>query len=293
MDKGMDTDTRASLHGQPLAFLPHHQEEAEQAARGIGGSLTMSRALAESAHGLTLNEARVMMLAMRCVDPRLTPFKYARNGYVKVRVTAAEFAQLADMKVPADGYTPRAAYEGLKAACEKLYERTASWTDGKRKVHMRWVWKAIYHEGEAWAEVCFAPDMTQHIFMLGEKFVRYRLELARGLRSVYSTNLLRLLMTQKDTGYKTITLEDFRASMEVPPTYRYADIKRYAIVPAVKELNEKADLLITWGETKRGRAVYSLQFKFEFVTHDSLDDQALEQARPTETTPEVFPELSA
>lgn len=73
MDKGMDTDTRASLHGQPLAFLPHHQEEAEQAARGIGGSLTMSRALAESAHGLTLNEVRVMMLAMRCVDPRLTP----------------------------------------------------------------------------------------------------------------------------------------------------------------------------------------------------------------------------
>ena len=291
MDKDMDTP--ASLHGQPLAYLPHQQDEAEQAARGvsIGGSLTMSRALAESAHGLTLNEARVMMLAMRCVDPRLSPYKYSRNGYVKVKVTAAEFAQLADLKIGADGYTPRAAYEGLKAACEKLYDRTASWTDGKRKIHMRWVWKAIYHEGEAWAEVNFSPDMTQHIFMLGEKFVRYRLELARGLRSVYSTNLLRLLMTQKDTGYKTITLEDFRASMEVPPTYRYADIKRYAIVPAVKELNEKADLLITWGETKRGRAVYSLQFKFKFVT---IEDQGVtEQEWATDAIQPVFPELSA
>lgn len=291
MDKDMDTP--ASLHGQPLAYLPHQQDEAEQAARGvsIGGSLTMSRALAESAHGLTLNEARVMMLAMRCVDPRLSPYKYSRNGYVKVKVTAAEFAQLADLKIGADGYTPRAAYEGLKAACEKLYDRTASWTDGKRKIHMRWVWKAIYHEGEAWAEVNFSPDMTQHIFMLGEKFVRYRLELARGLRSVYSTNLLRLLMTQKDTGYKTITLEDFRASMEVPPTYRYADIKRYAIVPAVKELNEKADLLITWGETKRGRAVYSLQFKFKFVT---IEDQGVtEQEWAADAVQPVFPELSA
>lgn len=291
MDKDMDTP--ASLHGQALAYLPHQQDEAEQAARGvsIGGSLTMSRALAESAHGLTLNEARVMMLAMRCVDPRLSPYKYSRNGYVKVKVTAAEFAQLADLKIGADGYTPRAAYEGLKAACEKLYDRTASWTDGKRKIHMRWVWKAIYHEGEAWAEVNFSPDMTQHIFMLGEKFVRYRLELARGLRSVYSTNLLRLLMTQKDTGYKTITLEDFRASMEVPPTYRYADIKRYAIVPAVKELNEKADLLITWGETKRGRAVYSLQFKFKFVT---IEDQGVtEQEWADDSMQPVFPELSA
>ena len=43
-----------------------------------------------------------------------------------------------------------------------------------RKIHTRWVWKAIYHEGEALAEVNFLPDTTQHIFMLGEKFVRYR-----------------------------------------------------------------------------------------------------------------------
>ena len=129
---------------------------------------------------------------------------------------------------------------------------------------MRWAWRADYYENEAYADICFSPDMTQHIFMLGSRFVRYRLEMARGLRSVYSSNLLRLLMTQKDTGFKTITVEDYAAIMEVPKTYRYADIKRYAILAPVKELNEKADLIIDWKETKRGRAVYSLQFTFEF-----------------------------
>jgi hypothetical protein len=55
----------------------------------------MSRALAESAHGLTLNEARVMMLAMRCINPRHSPYQYAAStSYVKVRVHAAEFAEL-------------------------------------------------------------------------------------------------------------------------------------------------------------------------------------------------------
>ena len=134
---------------------------------------------------------------------------------------------------------------------------------------MRWTWKSTYHEKEGWAEISFTPDLTRHIFMLGERFVRYRLEYARGLRSLYSTNLLRLLMTQKDTGFKTITLEDFRAQMEVPETYRYADIKRYAIVKAVAELNEKADLLIEWKETKRGRSVYSLQFTFQQVKKEA------------------------
>ena len=130
---------------------------------------------------------------------------------------------------------------------------------------MRWTWKSTYHEKEGWAEISISPDLTRHIFMLGERFVRYRLEYARGLRSLYSTNLLRLLMTQKDTGFKTITLEDFRQQMEVPETYRFADIKRYAIVKAVEELNAKADIHIEWKETKRGRSVHSLQFTFHQV----------------------------
>jgi hypothetical protein len=64
--------------------------------------------------------------------------------------------------------------------------------------------------------------------MLGERIARYRLGFARGLRSVYSTNLLRLLMTQKDTGFKTIT-------------------------PADKALSAKAEIYIEWKETKRSR----------------------------------------
>jgi plasmid replication initiation protein len=228
----------------------------------IGGSVTMSRALAVSAHGLTLNEARLMMLACRLIDPRKSPYVYAKDGYVKVRVTADEFAQLADM-ASEEGRTPTAAYEGLKAACDKLFERRASWREGKKIIRLAWVWKATYHEGEGWAEVCFSPDMTQHLFMLGQKFVRYRLEMVKGLRSLYSANLLRLLMTQKDTGFLAITLVDFRQVMEVPEGYRFADIKRYAILPPIKELQDKADLVIQFEELKRGRSVHSLRFTFK------------------------------
>lgn len=228
----------------------------------LEGNVTMSRALATSAHGLTLNESRVMMLAVRCVDPRKSPYAYAKDGYVKVRIGADEFAQLAEMFDDEEGRVPTAAYEGLKAGCEKLFERRARWREGKITTTLAWVWKATYHDGEGWAEICFSPDMTPHLFMLGQRFVRYRLELARGLRSTYSTNLLRLLMTQKDTGLLAITLDDFKHAMEVPVTYRFADIKRRVIDMSIKELEEKADLLIQCKEIKRGRSVYSLRFTF-------------------------------
>jgi plasmid replication initiation protein len=81
-------------------------------------------------------------------------------------------------------------------------------------------------------------------------------------------------MTQKDTGFKTITLADFRYTMEVPESYRYADIKRYAILAPIKELNEKADMVIEWSETKRGRAVHSLQFTFKFIEPEPSSPQA-------------------
>jgi plasmid replication initiation protein len=246
-----------------VSLLVSQQQDVETLQEDeIGGSVTMSRALAVSAHGLTLNEARLMMLACRLIDPRKSPYVYAKDGYVRVRVTADEFAQLANM-VAEENRTPTAAYEGLKAACDKLFERRASWREGKKIIRLAWVWKATYHEGEGWAEVCFSPDMTQHLFMLGQKFVRYRLELAKGLRSIYSANLLRLLMTQQDTGFLAITLEDFRRAMEVPDSYRFADIKRYAILPPITELQEKSDLVIQFNEVKRGRSVYSLRFTFK------------------------------
>lgn len=77
-------------------------------------------------------------------------------------------------------------------------------------------------------------------------------------------------MTQKDTGFKTIKLEDLRHQMEVPESYKYADIKRYAILKPVAEFNAKADIHIEWNETKRGRSVHSLQFTFTFVKKEKV-----------------------
>lgn len=46
------------------------------------------------------------------------------------------------------------------------------------------------------------------------------------------------LSTSWETAFHagSIMLEDFRKQMEVPETYRYADIKRYAIVKVALQL---------------------------------------------------------
>jgi len=229
----------------------------------IKGTVAMSRALVNAQHGLSLNEKRLMMTALRSIDSRKSPYQHGKaDGYVSVRIRAEEFAAVAALAPRSGEKQAAAAYQGMKEACASLLERKLSYMDGKKRVQLRWVWKATYHDGEAWAEICFSPDLTPHIFLLQRKFVSYQLDFARGLQSIYSWRLLELLMREKDRGLLLITVDDLRAALEVPPTYRFADIKRRVIGMAVSELNEKADLVIDWRGIKRGRAVHSLEFRF-------------------------------
>jgi plasmid replication initiation protein len=238
----------------------------------VKGTVAMSRALVNAQQGLSLNEKRLMMTALRSIDSRKSPYQHGKSdGYVSVRVRADEFAAVAELSPRSGEKQSAAAYKGLKDACASLYERKLTYMDGKKLVKLRWVWKATYHDGEGWAEICFSPDLTPHIFLLKSRFVSYQLKFAQGLQSIYSWRLLELLMREKDRGILLITVDDLRQTLEIPEKYRFADIKRRVIDTAVVELNEKADLVIRWEPVKRGRAVHSLRFEFSDNPQGRLD----------------------
>lgn len=275
-------DTLVRIAGGPLADVEIVNVEpidvtdvAGDLTEGDGrlkGTVSMSRALVNAQQGLSLNEKRLMMIALRSIDSKKSPYQHGKaDGYVTVRIRADQFAAVAGLAPRSQEKQAAAAYDGLKSACNSIFERTLSYHDGRKKIRMRWVFKATYHDGEGWAELAFAPDLTPHIFMLKNRFVSYQLEFARGLQSIYSWRLLELLMRERDRGMLAITVEDLRTTLEIPETYRFADIKRRVIDMAVTELNEKADLVIQWEAIKRGRAVYSLRFTFIQNPQGKLD----------------------
>ncbi|KVQ98744.1 replication protein RepB [Burkholderia ubonensis] len=263
MGKRQFKDNAVEIVDLDPILIADTDEPALDAEGRVRGTVAMSRALVNSQQGLTLNEKRVMMAALRSVDSQKSPYLHGRlNGYVCVRVRADEFAALAALAPRSGEKQATAAYEGLRDGCNSLQKRTLTYMDGPRKVTLNWVWKAVYHEREGWAEISFSPDLTPHIFMLQRRFVSYQLEFARGLQSIYSWRLLELLMRERDRGRLLITLDDFRKTLEIPDTYRFADIKRRVIDMALNELNKKADLVINFKAVKVGRAVSSLDFTF-------------------------------
>jgi len=238
--------------------------DAGDVERPAGSRLvSMSNALTRAGHGLTLAEKRIIGAAVSKLDSR----KVLQPGEVPTtRITAAEYAEAFDV----DAAT---AYEQLKDAAKQLYNRSITFYEaahrrkGKAleptKVQMRWVGQVHYQKGEGWVELYWWPKLLPHLTGLRRQFTSYQLQQATALRSAYSWRLLELLMRFESTGWAEYSIEDFKASMDAPPSLSdFAQIKRRIIEPAVKELTDKDGWLIQWRPVKAGRKVAAVRFEF-------------------------------
>ena len=230
--------------------------------------VTMSNALTRAGHGLTLAEKRLVMCAVSKLDSRSRNELMHFGDVPTTRITAAEYADLFEV----DANT---AYEALQAAAKNLYGRSITFYEPAHKrngkplkpirIDMRWVGRCTYHEGEAWVELAWWPELLPALFDLKKNFTTYQLQQASALRSVYSWRLLELLTRFKSTGWAEYTIEDFATAMDATEKQRenFNNIKRRIIEPAVHELNEKDGWLIDWEPIKAGRKVKAVRFTFE------------------------------
>ncbi|KXB13591.1 replication protein [Xylella fastidiosa] len=226
----------------------------------------MSNALTRSGQGLTLSEKRIVMLAVSKLDSMkvMNP----SDVLASVRITAAEYAETYGLDISSG-----IAYEALQDAAKSLYKKSITFFEpahkrGRRplkpiRTDMRWVGRCQYHEGEGWVQLAWWPDLLPYLTGLKKQFTTYQLQQASALRSIYSWRLLELMTRFQSTGIAEYTIEDFKASMDAPPSLSdFGQVKRRIIDPAVKELQEKDGWIIEWVPVKAGRKVKALRFTF-------------------------------
>lgn len=258
------------------ALKVQQENPGPYAIRGYEGEINMSRVLVRAAHGLNLNQKRLIMYAVS----KIHPFAEQPNQLV-IRISALEYAKEMNL------IEARNFYRGLREASDSLFNRYISIAyetpTGKRIEKIHWVSSANYHEGEGWVELRFSPEVSPYLSMLksGNR-INYKLQLAIDLKSVYSWRLLELLMQWKDTKKLYIALEDFRHSLEIPDTYRYTDIRIHCIEKPRKELEERLGIKINWHPIKESRAVKSLQFSWKDAEQIEMDLIGGDAAKPAQ-----------
>lgn len=214
--------------------------------------ITKHNSLIEASYKLTLNEQRIVLLCIARLDTRKPLPK--DNMFT---ITAKEFAKTF-------GIEEKHAYEALDEAASTLYERDIKTYDGKYRERFRWVCGVQYHDNEGKVTLGFSNWITPYLTMLHERFGSYKLKQIAGLKSTYSIRLLEFLMQFKATGKLIIDLDRFKDRLGIKDEYkRFTNLRMRVIDPAIKELQEKSNLVIKWQPIKSGKTIKQLEFIFK------------------------------
>lgn len=226
---------------------------------------------------LSLPEIRIIQLAI--IDARETNTGLSTDK--PLRIDALRYAEIFET-------TRQNGYQRMKDAEENLFNRRFSYIDERgRVVKSRWVQQVTYLDDEGAIELVFTLAVVNGISRIDgaeDFFTSYLLEQTASMDSIYSVRLYELLVqwvAAKNTPL--FELEKFRDQLGIEPHEykRMGNFKLRVLDLAVKEINEKSDIKVSYSQVKKGRTITG--FKFKVLTKDKVKKTKVEDARDVHT----------
>jgi plasmid replication initiation protein len=212
-------------------------------------SVTKSNSLIDASYKLNVQAQKLVLACLGKVDPRSEIPK-------QMTITAAEFSEL--MGVPN-------AHRELYIAVDALFGSSIKIREGNDDVEVYWIQKKSKKiKGAGSVTITWSDDVLKYISSLKSRFTSYKLRNIANLQSGHSIRLYELLMKFNSTGERIIYLNDFKSALGLEDKYsEFKVLNRDVIKPAIKELNQRSDLVIKYETIKKGRTVAALSFEFK------------------------------
>ena len=122
-----------------------------------------------------------------------------------------------------------------------------------------WLSGAETEENSGLVKLRFDPALKPYLLQLKEQFTMFKLEYVLLLNSIYSIRVYELLKQFLNTGFKVITIDEFKNILEIPNSYTVINIKR--LLNKIKtELSEKTDIEFDYKFEKIGKKFNLIKF---------------------------------
>lgn len=222
-------------------------------------SVTKSNYLLEARYKLPVQAQKLVLACLGKIDPR-------NEIPREIIMTASEFSELMGIDI-------KNAHRELYKAADKLYQSDILIHENGEEIELRWVQeKAKKLKGEAAVRLVWSDRVLRYISQIRGNFTSYKLRNIADLQSAHSIRIYELLMRFTDTGDREIFLDDFKSILGISDKYpEFKVLNRDVIKLAIKELNQRSDLIITCTPIKRGRTVEKLRFEFKKSKQMKMD----------------------
>ena len=216
-------------------------------------------------HKLSLQEQRCVLYAISKIRPEDTVFQ-------EYTFELADFYKLCGLQ--GDSYTE------LKAILLGLKQKTW-WVETAPDVEstVSWFNKVRTNKKSGTVTVRFDEDMMPFLLQVaeqGEFYTFYNLKYVLPMSSKHSPRLYEILKSyQKNNRQWFFDIDKLKKLMDCENYKNYNDFKRFALDPAVDEINKYTDICIAYTAVKEGRKVTRIVFY--------MDNKTLSEKLETET----------
>lgn len=209
-------------------------------------SIVQANFLIENRPRFTKDETRLYLTIIGAVNKDDAEFK-------PLEIPVSEFAELW-------GMDSSAAYRKIKTALRGLVQKeffiegVNNKTGKKRFLSAAYLSMAAYEEGQGYATVEIAQSFKPYLIALKEKYTQYVLENIMNLSTVNAIRNYELLKQYETLGVRIFTVEEYKKALKIEDKYSLnADLRRYVLEPAVKEINQNTDIRIDYKLVGRGK----------------------------------------
>jgi len=223
-----------------------------------------SNKLVEASYKLSLQEQRLLLLCISKIDSKedAPPPEDQRKMTVTAEELLTNFPDIGKQNV----------HMVLKECIDRLWHRSVIVWHEERREEFRWIYyRASYLKDEGTAVITFAPEVMPYLTSLKGQFTRLVVKHLSNLTSSNSIRVYEILAKVKHVAMnnvrdrsEVIEVSDFRSMLRLDNAYsEFRELKRALITPALKEINQKTDLSVSFETVKTGRKVTGLKFTFE------------------------------
>jgi len=220
-----------------------------------GGLVVKSNDLINASYNLGLVEQRLLLLSIVAARKMGTSISPSTIFYIH----ASEYIQ----KFNVDrSVAYRALSDGIKGIYDSEIRLVSS--NSKKRINIRWCWKAQYDDENATVGIAFTEDVIPFISALEERFTSYDLEQITALTSKYAIRLYEMIISWRSTNKTQIyELEDFRnrLGLGVNEYKTMSNFNANVLNIAVKQINKFTDIKVKVNKHKKGVKISGFSFE--------------------------------
>jgi hypothetical protein len=152
-------------------------------------------------------------------------------------------------------------YTELKKIAKNMF-RVVDLNPSEKGFHLSTIFTDIFTHEEGIITFEINRNIKPYLLDLTNNFTQYYFENIAKLKSSFSIRMYELLKQYESVGSRRVSiqyLKDF-LSIESSKFTKYNDFKRFVILVAQKELEDKTDIYFSFNEIKQGRKVAEIVF---------------------------------